>query len=53
MKTVYFDKDIPRILTTKFAAKHAKGLLYGSLNAVKYLKDLPETPLPAGDWVRV
>ena len=53
MKTVYFDKDIPRILATKFAAKHAKGLLYGSLNAVKYLKDLPETPLPAGDWVRV
>ena len=26
MKTVYFDKDIPRILATKFAAKHAKGL---------------------------
>lgn len=53
MKTVYFDKDIPRILATKFAAKHARGLLYGSLNAVKYLKDLPETPLPADDWVRV
>ncbi|HPY36784.1 MAG TPA: alcohol dehydrogenase catalytic domain-containing protein [Clostridia bacterium] len=53
MKTVYFDKDIPRILATKAAAKLARGLLYTGLNAVKYKKDLPEPPLPAGDWVRV
>ena len=52
MKTVYFDKDIPRILLTKAAAKVCKPLLYTGLNAVKY-KTLPDPPLPAGDWVRV
>ena len=52
MKTVYFDKDIPRILLTKAAARVCKPLLYTGLNAVKY-KTLPDPPLPAGDWVRV
>ena len=53
MKTVYFDKDIPRILATKAAAKSAKKLLFTGLNAVKYVTDLPDPPLPAQDWVRV
>ena len=53
MKTIYFEKDIPRILATKFAAKHCKGMLYGGLNAVKFKTNLPDPPLPAGDWVRV
>ena len=53
MKTVYFDKDIPRILATKAAAKAAKGLLYTGINAVKFARDLADPPLPAGDWVRV
>ena len=52
MKTVYFDKDIPRILLTKAAAKVCKPLLYTGINAVKY-RTLPDPPLPAGDWVRV
>ena len=52
MKTVYFDKDIPRILLTKAAARVCKPLLYTGLNAVKY-KTLPDPALPAGDWVRV
>ena len=52
MKTVYFDKDIPRILLTKAAAKVCKPLLYTGINAVKY-KTLPDPALPAGDWVRV
>ena len=52
MKTIYFEKDIPRILATKFAAKHCKGMLYGGLNAVKFKTNLPDPPLPAGDWVR-
>ena len=52
MKTVYFDKDIPRILLTKAAAKVCKPLLYTGLNAVKY-RTLPDPALPAGDWVRV
>ena len=53
MKTVYFDKDIPRILVTKAAARACKPLLYTNLNAVKYKKDIPEPKLPAADWVRV
>jgi len=53
MKTIYFEKDIPRILATKFAAKCCKPLLYTGLNAVKYNKRLPDPPLPADDWLRV
>ncbi|HZK10327.1 MAG TPA: zinc-binding dehydrogenase [Clostridia bacterium] len=52
MKTIYFEKDIPRVLATKFSSRYAKKLLYTGLNAVKYEKDLAEPPLP-GDWVRV
>ena len=53
MKTVYFDKDIPRILATKAAAGHAKKLLKTKINAVKYETGLPEPALPADDWVRM
>ena len=53
MKTVYFDKDIPRILATKAATRVCKPLLYTNLNAVKYKKDVPDPELPAADWVRV
>ena len=59
MKTVYFDKDIPRVLATKAIAGAGKklmfmnGALYGGLNAVKYAKNIPDPPLPAENWVRV
>ena len=59
MKTIYFDKDIPRVLATKgiVAAgkrvKKANELLYGNLNAVKYAKGIPDPALPADNWVRV
>ena len=53
MKTVFFDRDIPRILATKAAAGRAKKLLSTGLNAVKYETGLPEPALPADDWVRV
>lgn len=52
MKTVYFDKDIPRILMTKAAAKCGKPLLFTGINAVKF-RELPDPPLPAPDWLRV
>lgn len=52
MKTVYFDKDIPRILMTKAAAKCGKPLLFTGINAVKY-RELPDPPLPGSDWLRV
>ncbi len=53
MKTIYFEKDIPRILATKFAAKCCKPLLFTGLNAVKFNQKLPDPPLPADDWLRV
>ena len=59
MKTIYFDKDIPRVVATKAIvgvgkkAKFVNKALYGGLNAVKYVKDIPDPPLPAGNWVRV
>ena len=59
MKTIYFDKDLPRIIATKgiVAAsklvKPARKLLYTDLNAVKYARDIPDPPLPADNWVRV
>ncbi len=53
MRTVYFEKDIPRILATKAAAGRAKKLLSTKINAVKYETGLPEPALPADDWVRV
>ncbi len=52
MKTIYFDKDIPRVLMTKAAARCLKPLLYTGLNAVK-LASIPDPPLPGKDWVRV
>lgn len=55
MKTVYFDKDIPRILMTKAASRSKKTwpLLYTGINAVKYKRDIPDPALPASGWVRV
>ncbi|MDO5426932.1 MAG: hypothetical protein Q4F54_04495 [Coriobacteriia bacterium] len=53
MKTIYFDKDIPRVVATKGIVsvgkkvKAANNLLYGGLNAVKYAKNIPEPALPA------
>ncbi len=55
MKTIYYDKDIPRILLSKGAAKFkaTQGLLYTGINAVKYKTNIPDPPLPADNWVRV
>ena len=55
MKTIYFDKDIPRILATTAAArtKATRGLLFTGINAVKFAADIPDPPLPADNWVRV
>lgn len=53
MKTIYFEKDIPRILAAKFAARCCEPLLYTGLSPVKYQKNLPDPPLPADDWLRV
>jgi len=59
MKTIYFDKDIPRVLATKGIAKvgkkykKANQLLESGLNAVKFAEGIPDPALPADNWVRV
>jgi len=59
MKTIYFDKDIPRVVSVKAIVaagkkcKSANKLLYTGINAVKYAKDIPDPELPADNWVRV
>lgn len=53
MRTIYYEKNIPKILLTKFAAKCCKPLLFTGLNAVKFDERLPDPPLPAEDWVKV
>lgn len=53
MKTIYYEKNVPKILATKFFAKCCKSLLFSGLNAVKYNKKLPDPPLPAPTWVKV
>ena len=53
MKTIYFDKDIPRVVAVKGIVnvgkkiKPANKLLYGGINAVKYKKNIPDPKLPA------
>lgn len=53
MKSIYYEKNIPRILLTKLFDKVARPLLYTSLNAVRYDKNLPDPPLPSEKWVKV
>ncbi len=53
MKSIYFEKNIPKILATKAAAKLCKPLLFSGLNAVKYDRNLKDCPLPEDDWVAV
>jgi threonine dehydrogenase-like Zn-dependent dehydrogenase len=53
MKTIYFEKDIPKVLLTKFAAKCMPSLLFTGLNPVTYNRNLPDPPLPGPKWLRV
>ena len=42
MKSIYYEKNIPKVLLTKFNAKHCKALLFSGLNAVNYDHHLPD-----------
>ncbi|MDY4889309.1 MAG: zinc-binding dehydrogenase [Sphaerochaetaceae bacterium] len=53
MKTIYYEKNILKILLTKLNAKYFKGLLFSGLNAVKYDRRLPDPKLPSPSWVKV
>ncbi|MDR1898418.1 MAG: alcohol dehydrogenase catalytic domain-containing protein, partial [Treponema sp.] len=53
MRTIYFEKNIPKVLLTKAAAKLCRGLLFTGLNPVVYNRNLPDPPLPGPRWLRV
>lgn len=53
MKSIYYEKNIPKVLLTKFNAKHCKALLFSGLNAVKYDQHLPDPKLPGPAWLKI
>lgn len=55
MKSIYYEKNIPKILLTKLNSrfKILHPLLFTGLNAVKFDKKMKDPVLPAGNWVKV
>ncbi|HKZ54323.1 MAG TPA: alcohol dehydrogenase catalytic domain-containing protein [Anaerolineales bacterium] len=52
MRSIYFDKDIPRLLLVKALRRAWPGVVWSALSPTRYV-DLPESPLPGPKWLRV
>lgn len=52
MRTIYFEKSIPKILLSKALKAIWPNVIYSRLSPTRYV-DLPEQPLPGADWVRL
>lgn len=52
MRTIYFEKSIPKILLSKALKTIWSNIIYSRLSPTCFV-DLPEQPLPGADWVRV
>jgi threonine dehydrogenase-like Zn-dependent dehydrogenase len=52
MRTIYFEKSIPRILLCLMLKRIWPNVIYSPLSPTRFV-DLPEQPLPGADWVRV
>ncbi len=52
MRTIYVDKNIPRILLMKVLRPVWPNVIFSGLSPVHYA-DLPDPPLPGPRWVRV
>jgi threonine dehydrogenase-like Zn-dependent dehydrogenase len=52
MRTIYFDKSIPKILLTKALRPIWPGVVYSRLSPTCFV-DVPEKPLPGPRWVRM
>ena len=52
MRTIYVDKDIPRILLTSILKPVWPGVIFSKV-APTHFAELPEPPLPGPRWVRV
>jgi threonine dehydrogenase-like Zn-dependent dehydrogenase len=52
MKTLYLDISIPRIALTRILGRFSRSAYFAPTSPL-HLADLPDPPLPAGNWVRV
>jgi threonine dehydrogenase-like Zn-dependent dehydrogenase len=52
MKTIYFDKNVPRILMTKLLRPIWPQVVWNPISAVR-VEELEEPPLPGARWLRV
>ena len=52
MRTIYFEKSIPKILLTKALRPIWPAVVYSRLSPTRFV-DLPEKPLPGPGWVRL
>ena len=52
MKTIYWNKQIPRVVITSLLSKVWPGVIWSPLSSV-VVADIPDPPLPGGGWIRV
>jgi threonine dehydrogenase-like Zn-dependent dehydrogenase len=52
MRTIYFEKDIPKVLLTKALRPVWPGVVFSPLSPNRF-KELPDGPLPGPNWIRV
>ena len=52
MRTIYFEKNILKILLVKALKKIWPTVIYSRLSPTRFT-DVPEAPLPGDRWVRV
>ena len=52
MKTVYLEKNLPKMLAVKLFSKISKSAYFASYSPVVF-KSMPDQPLPRDNWVRV
>ncbi len=52
MRTIYFEKSIPKILLSKVLQPIWPAVVYSRLSPTRFT-DVPEAPLPGPRWVRM
>lgn len=52
MRTLYFEKNIPKILLAKALRPIWPGVVYSLLSPTQF-KEIPDAPLPGARWIRV
>jgi len=52
MQTIYFDKNIPRVLATKWISRYWPGFVWTPFSSARF-DTLPDPPLPGPNWLRV